>query len=99
PIAGTADFYAWGLESANDKLGQFDVRAAGVQSFPTTTDATLVFAVNTFKAWTSPETVQFDFLIDSNGDGNPDFAVFNYDFGLLQTGSFNGQIVSVVQNL
>ena len=33
PIGATADFYAWGLEDVNDKLGRFDVRAAGVQSF------------------------------------------------------------------
>src|SRR3954454_10239667 len=32
PIAATADFYSWGLDSANDGLGRIDLRAAGVLS-------------------------------------------------------------------
>jgi hypothetical protein len=96
PIPATADFYAWGLEDPREKLGRFDVHAAGVQSFD---DGTIVFAVNTYKAWSTPVSDEFDIAIDSNGDGQPDYIVFNVDFGLLSTGSFNGQEVAAVVKL
>jgi subtilisin family serine protease len=95
-IPATADFYAWGLEDPKEKLGRFDVRAVGVQSF---SDGTVVFAVNTYKAWSTPVSDEFDIAIDSNGDGQPDYIVFNVDFGLLTTGAFSGQEVAAVVNL
>jgi hypothetical protein len=80
-IQGTADFYAWGLESPNDKLGRIDLRAAGVQAFDLDADnKVVVFAVNTFKAWT-PEQ-EFDVFVDVNGDGAPDFDIFDIDLGV-----------------
>jgi subtilisin family serine protease len=97
PIEATADFYAWGLEDHREALGRFDVRAVGVQSFPfSATDQLLVFAVNTFKAWSTPESNEFDIAIDSNNDGNADFIVFNIDHGLLTAGAYDGvEIVGV----
>ncbi len=84
PIAATADFYAWGLQGQNNGLGQLDLHAAGVQSFPDGQgDATLVFAINTFKGWSTPEEQEFDVLIDVDGDGMPDFDVFSIDIGRL----------------
>jgi minor extracellular serine protease Vpr len=99
-VAGTADFYAWGLESPNDKLGRIDLRAAGVQSLDGGGgDRVLTFAVNTFKGWATPEQQEFDVPVDVNGDGTPDFVIFNIDFGLLTTGNFNGQEVAAIVNL
>src|SRR5262249_12352994 len=95
-IAATADFYALGLEDLNDKLGRVDVRAVGVQSF---SDGTIVFAVNTFKGWSTPVSDEFDILVDSNGDGTDDFIVFNGDLGLLQNQPFSGTEVVAVFNL
>jgi hypothetical protein len=100
PIAGTADFYAWGLQSKNDGLGRFDLHAAGVQSFDDGNGGALVvFAINTFKGWTTAETQEFDVSIDVNGDGTPDFVVFNADLGALTTGASNGQEVAVIADL
>jgi minor extracellular serine protease Vpr len=98
-IAGTADFYAWGLESANDKLGRIDLRAAGVQALDLNPDKVVVFAVNTFRGWSTPEQQEFDVPVDVNGDGNPDFLIFNLDLGLATTGDFNGQMVAAIVNL
>jgi minor extracellular serine protease Vpr len=101
PIPATADFYAWGLEDNRDRLGRFDARAVGVQSFPVSaTDQLLVFAVNTFKGWSTPVSDEFDIRIDVDGDTKDDFIVFNVDFGLLSgTGLFNGQEVVAVLNV
>jgi hypothetical protein len=99
-VAGTADFYAWGLESPNDKFGRIDLRAAGVQSLDGGGgDRVLVFAVNTFKGWATPEQQEFDVPVDVNGDGTADFVIFNIDLGLITTGEFNGQVVAAILNL
>jgi subtilisin family serine protease len=98
-IPATADFYAWGLDSPNAQLGRIDLRAAGVQSLSLGDDAVLVFAVNTFGGWSTPQTQEFDVLIDANGDGAPDFDVFSIDFGLLQGLGRNGQMVAAIFDL
>ena len=33
-------------------------------------DGTIVFAVNTYKAWSTPVSDEFDICVDSNGDGS-----------------------------
>jgi subtilisin family serine protease len=99
-IGGTAEFYAWGLESPNDKLGRIDVRAAGAESFDIGGgERILVFAINTFKGWSTPEQQEFDVPIDVNGDGAPDFVVFSVDFGLVTTGDFSGELIAAVLDL
>jgi minor extracellular serine protease Vpr len=99
-IPGTADFYAWGLESPNDRLGRIDVRAGGVQSFDAGGgDRVLVFAVNTFNAWSTPEQQEFDVSVDVNGDGTADIIVFSIDLGLITTGGFSGQMVAATLDL
>jgi len=99
-ISATADFYAWGLESSNDRLGRFDLRAAGAQSFDFVDgEQLLVFAVNTFKSWSTLEQQEFDIPVDVNGDGTADFVIFNIDLGLVSTGDFTGQEIAAVLNL
>jgi hypothetical protein len=99
PITATADFYAWGLDSPNDQHGRIDLRAAGVQSFDSPDGPIVVFAVNTFASWSTPQTQEFDVLIDANADGIPDFDVFSADFGLLQGAGRSGQIVAAIFDL
>jgi subtilisin family serine protease len=99
-VPGTADFYAWGIAGVDDGLGPFDVRAVGAASFDLGTDRVVVFAVDTFAGWATPEGQQFDIFIDSDGDGAPNYVVFNIDLGLLSgSPTFNGQIGAVIEDL
>ena len=99
-IAAQTDFYAWGLESPSAGLGKADLRAAGVQSIDIGAgEPIVVFAVNTHKAWSSGFTVEFDVFLNTDADPDDDFAIFNVDFGLLQTGVRNGQHVAAIVNL
>ncbi len=83
-IPGTADVYAWGLRGSNETAGRFGVRAVGVQSFDDPSlGKVLVFAVNTFKPWSNAAPGEFDVLVDTNGDGKPDFAVVAADFNAV----------------
>jgi subtilisin family serine protease len=92
-----ADFYAWGLAGTRQGAAPFDVRAVGVQSFPT--GNMLVFAVNTFDRFNTAATGEVDIYVDTNGDGIPDFVVFSVDYGVLTAGSSSGQAVVGVLNL
>jgi minor extracellular serine protease Vpr len=101
-IKASADFYAWGLLGQNNRLGQIDLHAAGVQSFPDGQgDATVVFAINTFKGGSTQELQEFDVLIDVDGDGVADFDVFSIDIGRLIGPSFlpTGEMVAAFVNL
>jgi hypothetical protein len=100
PITASADFYAWGLQDQNNGLGRFDLHAAGVQSVDIGAgDQVLVFAVNTYQGWTTPELQEFDVLIDADGDGVADFDVFSIDFGVLTAGAANGEMVAAIADL
>jgi minor extracellular serine protease Vpr len=102
PIAGNVDFYAWGIEDANDAgTSSTDVRAVGVQSFPSGANATIVFAVNTWDRWSNASTNEFDILVDvdpasANGD---DYAIVGADQGLVQANAFNGRMAAFVFDL
>jgi hypothetical protein len=89
--SGEADVYAWGLKGESQDLGSADLRAVGVQSFDTARGKLLVFAVNTWKRWSSASTDEFDIFVDINGDGIPDYLVVGVDFGFL-TDAFNSSI-------
>src|SRR6184192_2860681 len=82
-ITGTADFYAWGLRGSNVGLGATGLRAVGVQSFPDGANTQLVFAVNTFGRASNPVTMEYDVLVDVDGDGTPDYDIVAADLGLL----------------
>ena len=102
-VAGSADFYAWGLSAAQTG-GQTnqtaDVRAVGVQSFALDAARQLiVFAVNTYNRWSSASSNEFDIYVDTNGDGNPDYVVIGVDFGAVTTGSFDGRMGAFVLDL
>ena len=100
-ITGNGDFYAWGLSGTRQGVRFFDVRAVGVQTNPVSaTDSLLVFAVNTFDRFSNPAIGEFDILIDTNGDGVPDYDVFAIDLGIV-TGAANvaGEMVVGVANL
>ena len=98
PIAGNADFYAWGIaDTADPSAGAVDIRAVGTQSFPwDDTTQLLVFAVNTYQRWTNPAANEFDIYVDVDGDGVTDYIVVGADQGLVETGFNNGVMGSYV---
>jgi hypothetical protein len=100
-VAGTADFYAWGLRGDHTSLGSIGLRAAGVQAFgDPILGQILQFAVNTFGRSSNPVTTVYDLFLDVNGDGIPDYDVEAADLGILEgTGTFTGEMVVAVFNL
>jgi minor extracellular serine protease Vpr len=100
PVPGIADFYSWGLAGESNRMGSINLRAVGVQSFDSAAGSkVLVFAVNTFRPWSSASTNEFDVLVDVDNDGRPDFDVAGIDLGLITTGAFTGEVASAVLNL
>ncbi|MEY2690043.1 MAG: hypothetical protein RL375_4243, partial [Pseudomonadota bacterium] len=99
-LPAAADFYALGLVGTRQGVAPMDVRAVGVQSFPVSATANLlVFAVNTFDRMSTAASGEVDILIDSNGDGVPDFIAFSFDNGALTGAGYNGTVVTGVLNL
>lgn len=104
-ITGDADFYQWGLQDGDDVneavLGGsgYDLQAAGVQTFPEGSDSFLVFAVSTHDRWSNAAVNEIDILIDTSGDGAPDFVLIGFDLGALTTGSFDGRYASFLLDL
>jgi minor extracellular serine protease Vpr len=95
-VAGSADWYAWGLSDGRDRgLGSNDVRAVGAQAFP----GVIAFAVNTEHRWSNAAANEYDIFADVNGDGTDDYVVVGADLGLLTTGEASGQLVSAVFDL
>jgi subtilisin family serine protease len=104
-ITGAADFYAWGLADKRDK-GKVsnDIRAVGVQSFPSPSTAVptrrlVVFAVNTYDKWSNASTNEFDIYVDVDNDGTSDYVIVAVDFGAVTAGSFSGSMGAFVFSL
>jgi len=105
-IAGGADFYAWGLEDANDvnegALGGagYDLRSVGVQSFDFGGgEQLIVFAVNAHDRFSNPAVNEYDVFLDTDRDGTDDYLVVGFDFGAFTTGSVDGRLGSFVIDL
>ena len=93
-IAGSADFYAWGLRDGNDLEGSpADIRAVGVQSFDIGGNNRLIgFGVGTWHRWSNAGTTEFDIFVDvdpQNGNGD-DYIVVGVDNGAVTAGVFSG---------
>lgn len=97
PVAGTADWYAWGIKDTRTRaLGSNDIRAVGASS---PGGGFLLFAISTYHRWSNAAQNEFDVFVDVNGDGNADYDVVAADFGALTTGSFTGEDVTAVFDL
>jgi len=89
PVAGTADWYAWGIKDTRDHgLGSNDIRAVGANSFPDY--GYMQFAISTYHRWSNSTQNEFDVFVDVNGDGVADYDVVAIDNGAMSSGSFNG---------
>lgn len=72
------------LPGQGDNFAVVDLRAVGVRYLPAAEFGAdyLEFAINTFKRRAHPNyPAEFDILIDTGGDGVPDYAVFNAENG------------------
>jgi len=100
-VAGSADWYSWGLADKRDHgLASDDLRAAGVQATVDQSGAPLlVFAIATTKRWSNAAQNEFDVLIDLDNDGNPDYDAVAADLGALTTGTPSGVDAVAVFNL
>jgi subtilisin family serine protease len=104
--SGTADLYTWGIHDAQDQgAHEWDVRDVGLQVLPgaalggADSDRSLVFLINTYGNNANQTTVEYDTLVDTNGDGTADFVVIGVDDGaVFAAGSFNGIMDSVIIN-
>jgi minor extracellular serine protease Vpr len=104
--AGTADLYTWGIHDAQDQgAHEWDIRDVGLQVLPgpalggAASDRSLVFLINTYGSNANQTTVEYDTLVDTNGDGTPDFVVIGVDDGaVFAAGSFDGIMDSVIIN-
>ena len=96
--AGVADVFAWGLRAGTVGAGSGDVRAIGVQSRKTGMDGRplptdvrmLVFAVNTYRPWSSAALNEFDIFIDSDGTGDNTYILSILDHGVATSGAPDG---------
>jgi hypothetical protein len=110
-MAGTADFYAWGLENSAPVTREpptwlppsWELNEVGVQSFAVTAETCrtdgqqlIVFAINTRGRWSTASTDEFDIPISTTAGHFPDFEVVGIDFGLLTAGSSDGRMGSFV---
>ena len=101
-ITGTADFYSWGLYSKKPQgVTVYDTRAVGVQAYPgyLPNDSLLVFGINTFEKFSSPDLAEFDVNIDIDGDNVPDYVIVGIDNGFLTTGLLDGNFTTGVIDL
>lgn len=102
--AGAADVYAWGITDSDEGHATMDVRSVGVQSRPGAAlgggsdDRSLVFAVNTHGRWSNASISEFDILIDTDEDGEPNYLVVGVDIGAVLTGSFTGEMGAFVMD-
>jgi minor extracellular serine protease Vpr len=102
PIAGNADFYAWGLNDPKEAgNSSADVRAIGIQTFANGSAADpnrrlLVFAVNTWNRWSNAASNEFDIYVDVDQNGTDDYVVVAADQGALTTGTANGVMAAAV---
>jgi hypothetical protein len=80
------------------------VRDVGVQVLPgkalgsTADDRALVFLINTWGRAATQSVNEFDILVDTNGDGVPDFVVVGADIGRVLTGTSDGRFGSFTIN-
>jgi hypothetical protein len=96
-LSGDADFYAWGLQGSNKKLGELGIRAVGAQSDPA--QGTVMFAVSTFERFVTPNVNEYDILIDTTGTGNPNWVLTAIDLGVMTGAGYTGTYVSVLCGL
>lgn len=89
-----------------------DIRAIGMQTLPrealcgtapigtcgTRDDRGLVFAINVWGRWSNPSVSEYDILVNTDRDPDPEFVVVGVDIGAVLAGAFDGRFASVIFN-
>ena len=104
--SGYADVYALQLtDREHDAERGLDVASVGIQSFDlsldrpaTGPDAMMVLAVNQSSQRSTAASTEYDVLIDTNGDNDPEYIVIGIDPGWITDGSETGSFASIVIN-
>lgn len=93
---------AWGMQSPIVDLKYFGVQTFSVPAGYCSDDESFVMVFN-ITSWERAAhadfPAEFDTYLDTDQDGTADFVVFNYDYGLLTTGTISGQNVTAVADL
>ena len=103
--SGSAGIYAWGIHDGSDSGDTADIQDVGVQVVDGKAlggkngQLGLVFGISTNHPSTNQTVNEYDVLIDTNGDGVPDYDVVGVDLGAVLTGSFNGIMASFIVDL
>ena len=103
--SGYADTYTLGLrDPRGDGAHGMDLRAAGVQSIPASVltgtddpaDRGIQFAVNSWDRFSTAAPHEVDVVVDTNGDGTPDYYVVGIDEGVVFAGAYDGTFLSLI---
>ena len=87
-----------------------DIRAIGMQTLPREAlcgtdpigvcgaqdDRSLVFAINVWGYASNPSVSEFDILVNTDRDADPEFIVVGIDLGAVLAGAFDGRFASFV---
>ena len=87
-----------------------DIRAIGMQTLPREAlcgsdpigvcgqqnDVALVFAINVWGFYANPSVSEFDILVNTDADEDPEFIVVGVDLGAVLAGAFDGRFASFV---
>jgi hypothetical protein len=87
-----------------------DIRALGLQTLPrealcgtdpigscgTADDRALVLAINVWGFYSTPSVSEFDVLVNTDSDADPEFVVVGVDTGAVLAGAFDGTFASFV---
>jgi subtilisin family serine protease len=84
-------------------LANAKMRYIGISSDYATTSnpisSTIYFGIATEGNWTTPNEVEFDIYIDVNHDGDPDYVLFNWNYGSAISPDANDVFLTALLNL
>ncbi len=100
------DVFQFGVKNPRENLlpgepsAWLNIRYTGARAYDAgSLGRILEFGVANYGPRSAPSNMEWDVLIDANGDGTPDYDAVVADLGLLQGGSATGQMASAIFSL
>ena len=89
----STDIRAVGLQTASREFlcGEDPVEICGTRN-----DASLIFAINVWGRYSNPSVTEFDILVSTDFDPDPEFLVVGVDLGAVLAGAFDGRFASLI---